>query len=422
MEEEPQTTAKPLVVDMDGTLIATDVLAEGVIAGFFAKPFSTLSAFPLLLRGRAHFKRRIAAIDAADIEAAPLRVDVVEWLQGEKARGRALHLVSAADETLAKRVADRVCVFDTVQGSRDGENLKSGRKAAALKKRFPEGYVYAGDSRADLPVWKGAAGIVTVAARAGLKRRVRAMPVPVEREFAAPPGGLGVWRRALRMHQWSKNLLVFVPLMLSGSFRDPQAILAAIAAFALLSIAASGTYLLNDLADLGADRRHRSKHTRPLASGAIPVQYGAIAALAMIAGTLLVAGLISPPAAAVLATYLVVTLSYSFHFKRTPFLDVFLLGVLYTLRLVLGSAVLQITYSEWLLSFAMMFFFSLSLAKRHVEVAASPSGPIRGRGYRAEDAPLTLAFGVASTIGSVLIMISYLMEEAFPSGLYATPH
>ncbi|MDX2235636.1 MAG: UbiA family prenyltransferase [Hyphomonadaceae bacterium] len=411
----------PLVVDMDGTLIATDVLGEGIVAGLFAKPLSTLGAFTRLLGGRAPFKRRIAEIDAADIDVAPLRPAVVDWLRAQKAAGRAIHLVSAADETVARRVADRVGVFDSVQGSCGAINLKSARKADALRERFPEGYVYAGDSGADLPVWKDAAGIVMVGARPAVARRARALGLPVEKEFDVPDASLNDWRRALRLHQWAKNLLVFVPLMLSGQYRDPAAIVAAVLAFSLLSIAASGTYLLNDLADLGADRRHRTKHRRPLAAGVIPVQQGAIAALGMIAGALVVAISLAPPLAAVLVAYLIVTLAYSFRFKRTPFLDVFLLGALYTMRLVVGVVALNSVVSAWLLSFSMMFFFSMSLAKRHVEVAAAPPGAIAGRGYRGEDAPLTLVFGVASTVGSVLIMITYLMEEAFPSGLYSAP-
>lgn len=418
----PNDSARlPLVVDMDGTLIATDVLAEGIVAGMFSKPVSTLLALPWLLGGRARFKRRIAEIDAADIDAAPLRADLVEWLREQKGAGRAIHLVSAADEGIATRVADRVGVFDSVQGSRDGLNLKSRRKASALMRRFPDGYVYAGDSRADIAVWKQAAGIVTVGVSAGVARRVARMPAPVERAFSTPKPGPGAWRRALRLHQWAKNLLVFVPLMLSGAFRDPASILISAFAFLLLSIAASGTYLLNDLADLGADRRHRSKHKRPLAAGLIPVHTGAIVALSLIIGALTIAHLAVPALAVPLAVYLLVTCSYSLRYKRVPFLDVFLLAGLYTLRLIIGGIVIGQAGSAWLLSFAMVFFFSMSIAKRHAEIISAPAGPILGRGYHASDAPLTLAFGVASTIGSVLIMIIYLMEEAFPSGLYIAP-
>ncbi len=411
----------PLVVDMDGTLLATDVLAEGIVAGFFSKPVSTLLAVPQLLGGRARFKRRIAELDAADIDAAPLRADVVDWLRDEKDKGRAIHLVSAADEAIARRVADRVGVFDTVQGSRDGLNLKSRRKAAALTQRFPLGYVYAGDSRADLAVWREAAGIVTVGVSAGVKRRVERMAAPVERAFVTPKAGPETWCSALRLRQWSKNLLVFVPLMLSGEFRHPDAILASVLAFLLVSIASSGTYLLNDLVDLGPDRRHRSKHCRPLAAGLIPIHTGAIAALCLIVGAMLAAQLALPAMGPPLAAYLLLTCSYSLRYKRVAFLDAFLLAGLYTLRLIIGATVVGKPGSAWLLSFAMLFFFAMSLAKRHVEIASAPAGPIPGRGYQGQDGPLTLAFGVSAAIGSVMILIIYLMEEAFPSGLFSNP-
>lgn len=280
--------ALPLVVDMDGTLIATDVLAEGLIAGAFLKPLSTLLALSRLIGGRAPFKRRIAQIDAADIAAVPLRLEVVEWLGIEKAGGRAIHLVTAADESVAQRVADRVGLFDTVQGSRDGINLKSRRKAAALKRRFPAGFVYAGDSRADLAVWQEAAGIVTVGVSPGVARRVRHMRAPVERAFAVPKAGFREWGCALRVQRWANSLLVFVPLVLSGEFRNP-ALSGAGAAFWALLAAASGMHLLNDLANLGADRRSRSKIAEPLVAGLIPIHSAAIAALALIFGALVTA-------------------------------------------------------------------------------------------------------------------------------------
>lgn len=412
-------SATPLVVDMDGTLLRTDVLYEGMAAAFAKRPFTALAALPLLLRGRAPFKRRIAEIAALDVEALPLREDLVEYLQGERTRGRPIHLVSAAEESVAQAVAARVGVFDTVQGSDGVRNLKGARKAQELETRFPDGFVYAGDSSADLKVWRRAKGAILAGARPSVAAQAAKL-APIERTFDNPPGAARAWRKALRLQQWAKNLLLFAPLFLAGAFDDPRAILMSVIGFLIVGVTASGTYILNDLADLQADRRHRSKRNRPFAAGVLGVEQGMVAAPALIVSGVVAAFVVDPMFGAVLACYLVTTLAYSFKLKTIPFLDVSLLAGLYTLRLIMGAVLISAPVSMWLLTFSAAFFLSLSLAKRHVEVAhATGSGKVLGRGYRVEDAPLTLAFGVASGLASIQILVTYLMEDAFPSGVYA---
>lgn len=234
-----------------------------------------------------------------------------------------------------------------------------------------------------------------------------------------------LWLRALRAHQWAKNILVFAPLALSGAYAlQIEPILNVLGLFVCLSALASGTYLINDLSDLKADRKHRTKKHRPLASGAITVRAAVVAAAVLIAGGLIGAWLIAPGAALGLLTYLALTLSYSLRFKRIPLLDVTVLGGLYTLRLLIGAAGAGTVASVWLLTFAMFFFVSLSLAKRHSEiVAAQEAGQktLPGRGYLVDDGPVTLVLGVSSAVASVLIVVLYLTDEAFPSGVYNTP-
>ena len=232
----------------------------------------------------------------------------------------------------------------------------------------------------------------------------------------------GRWMKALRLHQWAKNVLVFVPLLLSGHFRDALLIGEALLGFLIVGITASGTYIINDIVDVRADRLHRTKKDRPFASGELSVRQGAIVGPLLIVGGLAAAYAISPGFAQVLAVYLAATLAYSLRLKTVAFLDVVLLAWLYTLRLLMGVALAASTYSPWLLTFSMMFFFSMSLAKRHVEVTSGEQeGEIAGRGYQKSDGPLTLAFGVSSTVASLLIMTLYLMEEAFPSNIYGQP-
>jgi 4-hydroxybenzoate polyprenyltransferase len=227
--------------------------------------------------------------------------------------------------------------------------------------------------------------------------------------------------RALRAHQWSKNLLIFVPLFVGHGYGDPAKILATALGFVALCALASATYMVNDIADLEADRAHPTKRLRPFASGALPVAFGLAAAPIVILAALAGAYLLSPGFAAVLFAYCAVTLAYSFGLKRVPLLDVFVIGVLFTLRIVMGSEVAGLGHSPWLLAFAFAFFLSLALAKRHGEVyraARVDVEEIAGRGYRGDDWPITLSFGIGTGLVSVVIMLLYMTNDAAPSGFY----
>jgi 4-hydroxybenzoate polyprenyltransferase len=232
---------------------------------------------------------------------------------------------------------------------------------------------------------------------------------------------LKVWLRALRVHQWSKNVLIFVPLVLGHAYSKPSAIFAAGAGFLLVCLLASATYMLNDIADIEADRLHHTKRLRPFASGDLPVSAGLIAAPLMIVAALIGGYLLSRPFAAALLFYLGLTVSYSFGLKRQPLLDVFIISILFVTRIVMGTVVIGVQYSPWLLSFSCAFFLSLSLAKRHVEVARAAHIDVEdvvGRGYRGSDWPLTLTFGVGAGLVSIVIMLLYLTSDAAPSGFY----
>ena len=424
--DKPATSLAPLAVDLDGTLLKVDTLSESLVANLFRRPLATIGACLAIFRGRAAFKRALADVGLPDIDALPANDEFAAYLKLEKARGRRLHLATAAEERIARAVAGRFEFFDSVAGTKDGLNLKGAAKRADLEQRFPDGYAYAGDSRADIAVWKGAAGAILVGVRESLASDVARTGVPIEAEIRRNRrGALGAWRKALRLHQWSKNVLLLAPLFLAHKYIDPEAVIACIVGFFILGVVASATYMVNDLADLSADRRHRTKSERPFASGAIPIQYGLVAAPAMIAGGLAAAYALSPAFAGTLLTYLATTLAYSFGLKRVPLVDVFMLGALYALRVLMGVALLGVGLSPWLIAFSVFFFYSLSLAKRHAEVIAAadkpPNEELPGRGYRPSDWPVTLAAGAASAAASIIIIVLYLTEEAFPSGVYRSP-
>ncbi len=426
-QERSQATKWPLAVDLDGTLLRTDTLYETIAFNIFSKPLKTVEALLELRKGKAAMKAALADLSLPDAASLPVNETLVEYLVGQRDAGRQIHLATAADERIAKAVADQVGCFDSYEGTTPERNLKGPNKAAALKERFPDGFSYAGDHEADLPVWSAAQGAVFVGVSPELKQKARDSGAVVEAEFddARAESKTKLWRRALRAHQWTKNILLFAPLLLAHKYSDPGAIISVTLAFLFLGLVASGTYILNDLSDLASDRCHRTKCRRPFAAGALPVRDGLVVAPALIVGGLLLALILSRDLALAMAAYLCATLSYSFGLKRIAMLDVVILGLLYTLRLIMGVAVLDVWLSPWLLSFSFFFFFAMSLAKRHVELRRATGQPedelIPGRGYRPADWPVTLGMGAASTFASLLVLVLYLTEEAFPLSVYSTP-
>jgi 4-hydroxybenzoate polyprenyltransferase len=415
----------PLAVDMDGTLLKTDVFFESLASALFKKPFSTMALLPTALFGRAPLKRAMAVLGPLDIDSLPARQDLIVFLQGERAAGRPVHLVTAADTELAEKVAARFGLFERVYGSSGNRNLKGRHKRALLEEEFPDGYAYAGDSPADITVWQGAKSVVLAGANKDTSRRAEDLGLPVEQKFEQDPAGLRAWLKALRLHQWMKNLLVFVPLLLAQAYTEPPAVLATLLAFLCLGLAASGSYVLNDLADLAADRAHRTKKNRPFASGRLKVAHGLVVGPGLVALGLLGSLFVNLAFAFALAVYIVITLSYSLRLKRVALLDTTVLAGLFTLRLGMGAAAAAVAFTPWLFTFSMFFFLSLSLAKRHVEIlgkrADGATGMLPGRGYLVDDWPLTLGLGLSAAVASSLILVLYLVEDAFPQGLYAHP-
>jgi len=411
----------PLVVDLDGTLTRTDTLYESFARLLFQSPLAAVAAMLRLPQGPAAVKRAIAARGLLDPATLPLRTDLIAILQAEQARGRALHLVSAADQAIVDAVAAELPLFQSAIGSDGKTNLKAARKRDFLRDRFPGGFLYAGDSAADLPVFGAARGVILCDASAGTAAAVKEAGVPVLAALSQPHSGPRAWLRAFRVHQWAKNLLLFVPLFTGHAFGDPRVLWTAALGFVLLCLLSSGTYIINDLADLDADRQHETKRRRPFASGNLKIAHGLVLAPLMIVAALAGAYLLAPAFALALLAYLLLTTTYSFGLKRVPLADVFAIGLLFTLRIVMGAEIAGLPHSAWLLSFALSFFISLALSKRHGEVmraARIDVDEIIGRGYRGSDWPVTLAFGIGAGLVSIVIMLLYMTNEAAPSGFY----
>jgi 4-hydroxybenzoate polyprenyltransferase len=424
--EEVAGSPIPLIVDLDRTLLKTDTLVEQFLQLLFRSPMAAMRALASISEGKAGFKRQV-------IEGAPLNVqglvfneDFVAYLRGQKALGRHLHLVTAADQRVADSVAQHLPIFDSAVGTNANHNLKGTHKRDYLLAAFPGGFVYAGDSSADIPIWAVADAAILVGVSSSTRLAVEGLPCEIEAEFETRNRSAKQWMRLMRVHQWSKNALIFAPLILAHLYFDLAAVGFALVTFLAMSLMASGTYVINDILDIVADRNHKTKRFRPIASGDIDAGVALVVAIALILTALGIGMAVSLPVFGLLLLYLATTLSYSIFLKRLVMVDVFVLASLYTLRIVIGIVVLQVAISYWLLMFSFFFFFSLSLAKRHVEIvqaARKVAGdvPIQGRGYRTGDAPLTLATGVAAKMVAVLVLSLYIVNDIYPEAAYARP-
>ncbi len=414
----------PLVLDLDGTLVSVDTLHESFFL-FLKRNARAAWRTPIwTLAGRAVVKERLATqVTEADVQAFPVNAELLAFSEREAARGREIVLATAADRSVAEKVARRFPFIARIVSSDGRRNLRGAAKAEALAELYPQGFVYAGDSSPDVHVWRRAKGAIVASSSARLLEKAREA-TEVLATFPRRALGFSGLRRALRLHQWAKNALVFVPLALGGKLLDLHAWLAATQAFLAISLLASATYLLNDLWDLSEDRQHWAKRHRPLASGELSISLG-VGLIALFGVGAFGLGLTAGNGCAgMLLLYLGLSLAYSFRLKREPILDVFVLASLFTMRLALGAVVTGVAFSHWLFIFSMFIFLSLSLAKRQTEIVRMiehGKKSTAGRGYRASDAPLVLALGVASMVATVLIMVIYLIEDAFPKGIYHQP-
>lgn len=413
-----------LAVDLDGTLLNTDTLFEGLAELMRRRPLWTLWQMMQLPFAIAKVKARIQSQARLEVDSLPVNEGVLAYCRQAKAAGRPVWLVSAADQSVVETVAKRFGVFDRAVGSDGKTNNKGSAKALFLEQAAPQGFEYVGDSRADLKVWVKARAASLVGGGASRARAVERMGVAIAQRLDRPKRGPKVWIKALRIHQWAKNALIFIPATMAMQITNPSTLLTLLIAFPLLGAMASGTYILNDLVDLSADRSHPSKHKRPFASGQLKLWQGFVVAPALIIGALIGGALLSPGFAVTMVSYLITTLLYSFKLKRVALADTLTLSFLYTLRLVMGAVLAGVALSHWLMVFSMFLFVSLSLAKRHVEVIrrlGQGERRLANRGYRAEDAGVTLGLGLATATAAPLVLVLYIIDSAWPSGVYTTP-
>jgi 4-hydroxybenzoate polyprenyltransferase/phosphoserine phosphatase len=412
----------PLVVDLDGTLTPTDTLSESLIALVKRSPASLVQIPFRLLNGRADFKEWVASRAGVSPERLPYREALVAYLRDEKRKGRRIVLATAAHRSIAERVSAHFGLFDEVLATQAGRNLKGEAKLEAIRAKLGSDFVYAGDSAADRAIWKAARAAVLVGVAPGVADAVR-KDVPVEREFAPEQGGLAAWMRAFRVHQWLKNLLLFVPLLTAFSFLDVWKLTTTAIAFFAFSFAASASYVFNDLWDLDNDRSHPRKRLRPFASGSLPIAKGLIAAVISLAVALALASAVSRSFLWMLLLYLALTSAYSWLLKERALIDVLTLSLLYTLRILAGSVAIGIPSSSWQLAFSAFIFLSLALVKRCAELVSleqSGQGSAPGRDYRVTDLAVLYPLGVGAALSAVVVFGLFISTEE-TRARYVTP-
>lgn len=416
---------RPLAVDLDGTLLRSDLMWEGLARLPFRNPAAIPAIALALLGGRAAFKARVASAVELDPAGLPWRGDLLEWIRSERGRGRRIVLATAADRTVAERMAAHLAAFDEVLASEPGRNLSARAKADRLVERFGEGgFDYAGDHpRKDWPVF-GRAGACVPAGSPRLEQALRRHNRPIAASFADQGSAMGTIFRAMRVHQWAKNLLVFVPLLTAHLVLDAAAWGKSLLAFAAFSLLASGTYLLNDLHDLDADRRHPTKGRRPLASGELSIPLGLALAIGLSLAGLAIAFFLLPKAfVGAIGLYLALTVAYSLFLKRLLLVDVVALSLLYTVRIYGGAQAIEVELSEWLFVFSLFVFTSLAFLKRSIELRRtdlSSGATLAGRGYAAEDAAIVRVVGPTLGVMSVLVLALYVQSPAVEEA-YASP-
>ena len=425
-EAGPLPSAVPLAVDLDGTLSRTDTLHEAALALVCRRPAAALSLPAWLRGGKVALKQEIAARQPLDPEAIPYDPHVLELIAEARAEGRQVILISAAHHSYVEAIAAHLGLFDEAVGvGSDGVgdvNLSGTNKADWLIRRFGAGnFDYIGNAAADIPVWRAARRALVIRPSARLAAAAaRANPDVVA---LGPENSGWVARRlkpglrAMRPHQWVKNLLILVPLLTAQHF---EALGMGLLAMLVFSLTASGVYVMNDLTDLRADRIHPRKRRRPFAAGDLTTVDGVVLAILLFGLSGSLAVLLAPPAfVSVLILYVIVTCAYSLWLKRKLLVDIITLAGLYTIRVLAGAAAVGLSTSFWLLSFSMFMFFSLAAIKRQAELLDHRNtekdpgqGKPSGRGYYVGDLPVVRGMAIASGQAAVLVFALYANSDS----------
>jgi 4-hydroxybenzoate polyprenyltransferase len=401
---------RPLCVDLDGTLMLSDTTFECLLRAIKRMPWVVIFIPFWLRHGIAYCKMRLANLASIDISLLPWNMEVVDYVKAVKATGRPIWLVTGSYIDYAEQVAAHWPLFDAVLATDQHTNLTGRNKAQVLIERCGErGFDYIGNEFKDRHIWLHAHEALVVDVQEKLQKRLPM--INFSQVFALPTRSFKTVAKALRLHQWVKNLLIFIPLLTAHSLLNIDALLTSSIAFLVFGITASATYLLNDLLDLDSDRKHPKKSHRPFAAGKLSIRSGLMLMTGLALLALLLTCLLPAKFALALLTYLACTLAYSFKLKQVPSLDVIILACLYTLRVVAGAWAIDVNISFWLLAFSMFLFLCLAIIKRISELInleERNKTQAEGRGYATSDRFILQNLGTASGYNAVMVLAFYI--------------
>lgn len=401
---------KPLVLDVDGTFLKTDILFECFWASLGKAPVQAISAVLRNITKPAALKRELAGLAALRTDLLPVNPDIAELAKSAKESGRDVVLASASDLGLVQKLAADHELSPTVYGSNGQHNLKGAAKAGALVDAYGEaGFDYAGNEPVDAEIWAHADTAVIV----GDYTKIREDLVASGKTVKEYEGGWA-WRdllKAIRPHQWVKNVLLLLPMLAAQDFRFSTLFLV-IFGMVAFSAAASTIYIVNDLLDLEADRLHATKYKRPFASGAVPIKVGMVACLTLALVALGLAAGLGLAFFIVIVCYMILSLAYSLKLKRMRWVDIATLATLYTLRVVAGAAAGQVYVSGFMLVFIFPIFLTLGCVKRMTELTlAKNDDPLPGRGYGRKDISDLLNMAGVGVVGALVIFFFYTLSD-----------
>ena len=414
---------KYIFVDLDGTLIRTDIFLESILMLIKQNPLSVFLIIFWILQGRSVAKDKIAGLVKLNAETLPYTNELIDYLKEQKKKNICIILATASNHTYADAIANHLGIFDMVIASDARKNLKGSNKLAAIRNiTGVDEFAYAGNSLADRPIWDAASSNILVNAPRKDIKNAKSKD-KAEKIINNKKSSFNAFLRAMRLHQWAKNILIFTPLFTSHIYYEIQTVITATIAFFSFSICASGVYFLNDMLDLEADRLHHKKRFRPLASGELPLPTGIIGAIFLPCIAFVLAWTFLPTSFFfVLLFYYMTTNAYSFFLKGISTADVMTLAILYTLRVVAGAFAINVELSSWLLAFSIFTFVSLAYLKRYIELhsLSENKSKAHGRGYSASDCETMFTLGISNITASVLVLALYINSQEV-AGLYKSP-
>jgi len=412
---------KVLVVDLDNSLLKIDLFKESLGKSLLKRPLVFFKTVMLALNSIALAKTFISKECKTDCHTLPYNNKILDIIDSYRKKGYLILLATGAPQAYAHSIANHLGLFDEVIATNEQINNVGINKLESIKKHVNDSFIYLNDSVKDLPVWLHCKKAILIGDNGRVKNMLIKNNVEIIDTVKKEKSIIEILLKQLRVHQWSKNMLLFVPALLSHQLLEPGVFLNALCSFIAFSLLASSIYVLNDIIDVDYDRKHPMKKNRPIAAGDLSMlrAYAVLLVCFLIGGWM--AMLLGTTFLFVMAVYIILNLLYSLYFKRIIILDVLLLMSFYTLRIIAGHIPDTFPFSPWLLSFSVFLFFSLAFLKRYVNIILENNVSTKnGTGYSINDSNILKSFGVGSGIISTLVLILYTGSEQVQP-FYLTP-